>query len=77
MKAPTTYLAAPRYIMKCEATFCQPGEHWFKILDREAVPMVRVPMTDDQAEHAARLQKLERISPREWITIQKALKVSS
>lgn len=51
-----------KFIMKNEATFCQPDEHWFSIHDECGAALVSVPMTSDQARQAIERHKLELIS---------------
>lgn len=40
----------PKYLLKCEATFCEPGEHWWAVIDGKGGSMCRVIMGVEQAK---------------------------
>lgn len=66
---PTKYLSAPKYLLKCEATFIHPGESWFEVIDSGGARLCRVPMTSDQAEMFLSANKCEIITALEYIAL--------
>lgn len=57
-----TVFGTAKYLLKCEATFCEPNEHWWGILDAEGGSIARVIMTSDQVRQCVDKQGYEIIS---------------
>lgn len=58
----------PKYLLKCEATFVQEGEHWFAILDAQCATLCQVVMTADQARMTLNRQNLAVISAADYLS---------
>ena len=65
----TKYLGAPKYLLKCEATFIHPGESWFEVIDSGGAGMCRIPVTADQAEMFLEANKCKLITALEYIAL--------